>query len=90
VRDKASKEPLAPFNGTSPEMALLTGHLKSKHIYAFARFNMLWICPPLIITTEELKHGLDVIEEALANIDRALHPQPAREALLEEVSYVSH
>jgi taurine--2-oxoglutarate transaminase len=83
VRDKATKEPLAPFNGTSPEMRLLAGHLKSKHIYAFTRFNMLWICPPLIITTEELKHGLDAIEEGLALVDGALHP-------LEEVSYVSH
>ena len=82
VRDKASKEPLAPFNGTSPEIGLLAAHLKSKHIYAFARFNMLWICPPLIITTEELKHGLDAIEEALAIVDGALHP-------VEEVSYVS-
>jgi len=82
VRDKRTKEPLAPFNGTSPEMALLAGHLKSKHIYAFTRFNMLWICPPLIITTEELKHGLDAIEEALGLVDGALHP-------LEEVSYVS-
>lgn len=82
VRDKATKEPLAPFNGTSPEMGLLAAHLKSKHIYAFTRFNMLWICPPLIITTEELKHGLDVIEEALASVDGTLRP-------LEEVSYVS-
>ena len=82
VRDKATKEPLAPFNGTSPEMGLLAGHLKSKHIYAFTRFNMLWICPPLIITKEELKQGLDAIEKALAVVDGALHP-------VEEVSYVS-
>ncbi|MCV5246086.1 aspartate aminotransferase family protein, partial [Escherichia coli] len=38
VRDKATKEPLAPFNGTSPEMAKLAAHLKSKHVYAFLRF----------------------------------------------------
>ena len=82
VRDKATKEPLAPFNGTSSEMGLLAGHLKSKRVYAFTRFNMLWICPPLIITTEELKHGLDAVEESLAIVNGALHP-------LEEVSYVS-
>ncbi|MCX7601360.1 MAG: aminotransferase class III-fold pyridoxal phosphate-dependent enzyme [Meiothermus sp.] len=72
VRDKATKEPLAPFNGTSPEMQKLAGYLKSRHIYAFSRFNMLWVCPPLVINREELKYGLDVIEEGLALVDEAL------------------
>ncbi|GIW32752.1 aminotransferase class III-fold pyridoxal phosphate-dependent enzyme [Meiothermus sp.] len=72
VKDKATKEPLAPFNGTSPEMQKLAGYLKSKHIYAFSRFNMLWVCPPLVINREELKYGLDVIEEGLALVDEAL------------------
>ncbi len=72
VKDKTTKEPLAPFNGTSPEMQKLAGYLKSKHIYAFSRFNMLWVCPPLVINREELKYGLDVIEEGLALVDQAL------------------
>ena len=79
VRDKASREPLAPFNGTSPEMAKLAAHLKSKHLYAFSRFNMLWVCPPLIINERELAHGLDIIEEALALVDQAIGKgSPAR------------
>jgi len=72
VKDKATKEPLAPFNGTSPEMAKLAGYLKSQHLYAFSRFNMLWICPPLVITEEQLAEGLDIIEGGLALVDRAL------------------
>lgn len=72
VKDKATKEPLAPFNGTSPEMQKLTDYLKSKHIYAFSRFNMLWVCPPLVINREELKYGLDVIEEGLTLVDETL------------------
>lgn len=72
VKDKATKEPLAPFNGTSPEMQKLAGYLKSKHIYAFSRFNMLWVCPPLVINREELKYGLDVIEEGLTLVDETL------------------
>uniref|UniRef100_A0A7C3I1X0 Aminotransferase class III-fold pyridoxal phosphate-dependent enzyme n=2 Tax=Meiothermus TaxID=65551 RepID=A0A7C3I1X0_MEIRU len=72
VRDKTTKEPLAPFNGISPEMQKLAGYLKSRHIYAFSRFNMLWVCPPLVINREELKYGLDVIEEGLALVDEAL------------------
>jgi taurine--2-oxoglutarate transaminase len=77
VKDKTTREPLAPFNGTSPEMAKLAAHLKSKHLYAFSRFNMLWVCPPLIITEDELRQGLDIIKEALALIDAALVPANA-------------
>ncbi|GEM87345.1 aminotransferase class III-fold pyridoxal phosphate-dependent enzyme [Meiothermus granaticius] len=72
VRDKATKEPLAPFNGTSPEMAKLAAHLKSKHIYAFLRFNWAFVCPPLVINQEELKYGLDAYEEGLALVDEML------------------
>jgi len=79
VKDKASREPLAPFNGSSPEMAKLAAHLKSKHLYAFSRFNMLWVCPPLIISENELSQGLDIIEEALLLTDQALgKASPAR------------
>jgi taurine--2-oxoglutarate transaminase len=62
-------------------MTKLAAHLKSKHLYAFSRFNMLWVCPPLIINEEELCHGLDIIEEGLTLVDAALFPtsstQPA-------------
>jgi taurine---2-oxoglutarate transaminase len=74
VRDKSTREPLAPFNGTSPEMAKLATHLKSRGLYAFSRFNMLWICPPLIITEKELGEGLDIIEEGLRLVDAELAP----------------
>jgi taurine---2-oxoglutarate transaminase len=82
VKDKASREPLAPFNGSSPEMAKLAAHLKTKHLYAFSRFNMLWVCPPLIIKESELGQGLDIIEEALLLVDQAVakaSPAPALE-----------
>ncbi|HXP22966.1 MAG TPA: aminotransferase class III-fold pyridoxal phosphate-dependent enzyme [Candidatus Sulfotelmatobacter sp.] len=82
VKDKASREPLAPFNGSSPEMAKLAEHLKAKRLYAFSRFNMLWVCPPLIIKENELGQGLDIIEEALLLVDQAVakaSPAPALE-----------
>jgi taurine--2-oxoglutarate transaminase len=82
VKDKASREPLAPFNGSSPEMATLAEHLKAKRLYAFSRFNMLWVCPPLIIKESELGQGLDIIEEALLLVDQAVakaSPAPALE-----------
>jgi taurine---2-oxoglutarate transaminase len=74
VKNKATREPLAPFNGTSPEMVSLAAHLRRNYVYAFTRFNMLWVCPPLIINQQELGSGLDIIEQGLAIVDAALRP----------------
>jgi taurine--2-oxoglutarate transaminase len=72
VRDKQSKEPLAPYAGTSPEMSLFAAHLRSRHVYAYSRFNLCFVAPPLIVNQQELDHGLDIIEEGLALVDQAL------------------
>jgi taurine---2-oxoglutarate transaminase len=72
VKDKATREPMAPFNGTSPEMVSLAACLKRNRLYAFSRFNMLWVCPPLVINQRELGEGLDIIEQGLAIVDSAL------------------
>jgi taurine--2-oxoglutarate transaminase len=55
-------------------MSKLAGHLKSKRLYAFSRFNMLWVCPPLIINEAELAQGLDIIEQGLALVEASLFP----------------
>ncbi|MFL6465610.1 MAG: hypothetical protein ACJ73N_14525, partial [Bryobacteraceae bacterium] len=61
-------------------------YLKSKHLYAFTRFNMLWVCPPLIISREELREGLDIIEQGLRLVDAEL---PVRAERLQELNYAS-
>jgi taurine--2-oxoglutarate transaminase len=86
VKDKTTNEPLAAFNGTSPEMGKLATHLKSKHLYAFSRFNMLWVCPPLIINEEELRQGLDIVEEALQIVDASLTPANTAAQAVESVA----
>ena len=39
VRDKAKKTPLAPFNGTSEEMAALGKFFRQEGLYTFVRWN---------------------------------------------------
>jgi taurine--2-oxoglutarate transaminase len=68
VKDKATKEPLAPYAGTSREMAEFDAHLRGRHLYTFSRFNLFFIAPPLVITREELQYGLDIVDEALGDI----------------------
>ena len=50
VKDKATKEPLAPYGGTSPEMGRFAAYLRSRHLYTYSRFNVFFIAPPLVIT----------------------------------------
>jgi taurine--2-oxoglutarate transaminase len=68
VKDRASMEPLAPFNGTSPQMNALRKIFRDEGLYTFVRFNYFFTNPPLIITEEELRHGFDIIDRALSQL----------------------
>jgi taurine--2-oxoglutarate transaminase len=72
VRDRASKEPLAPFVGPSPEMARLGAFLKEKGVYAFIWRNLLHTNPPLCVTEAELREVFAIINEGLALTDEAV------------------
>jgi len=68
VKDRASMEPLAPFNGSSEPMNRLRAIFREEGLYTFVRFNTFFTNPPLVITEEELRHGFDVIDRALGQI----------------------
>ena len=68
VKDRASMEPMAPFNGTSEPMKKLGKLFREEGLYTFVRYNTFFTNPPLIITEEELRHGFDIIDRALAQI----------------------
>ncbi|MBM3807101.1 MAG: aminotransferase class III-fold pyridoxal phosphate-dependent enzyme [Acidimicrobiia bacterium] len=72
IRNRATREPLAPFNATSPEMAALQAFFRREGLYVFQRWNMLFTSPPLSITEAQLHDGFDVIDRALALADRAV------------------
>jgi len=72
VRNRATKEPMAPFNGSSPEMQKLVGFLREQGMYAFAHWNMLHTNPPLCITEEQLRESFAIIDRALEITDAAV------------------
>jgi len=72
VRDKRSKEPLAPFNGTSVEMQKLGAFLKDEGMYAFVNWNNLFTNPPLVITEAQLRDAFEVIDRGLTLVDGML------------------
>ena len=75
VRDKAKKTPLAPFNGTSDEMAALGKFFRQEGLYTFVRWNTFFTNPPLCITEAELREAFAIIDRGLEITDRAVKKQ---------------
>jgi taurine--2-oxoglutarate transaminase len=66
VRDRETREPLAPYGGSSPELAAIIAGCTRRGLIPFANFNRIHVVPPLTITAEEAKEGLAILDQALA------------------------
>jgi taurine--2-oxoglutarate transaminase len=72
VRDRQTKEPMAPWNGSSPEMAGLKKYCLDHGLFLYTHWHTVLIIPPLIITEEQLKEGFEVLDRALEITDQAV------------------
>jgi taurine--2-oxoglutarate transaminase len=73
VRDRATREPLVPFNASGPAaapMAEFAAACKAGGVWPFTHFNRTHVVPPCTIGEDELREGLAVIDEALEVTDR--------------------
>jgi taurine--2-oxoglutarate transaminase len=65
VKNRETKEELAPYGGTSEAMGALVSALKAEGVLPFTNYHRLHVVPPCTISDAEA-------HEALARIDRAL------------------
>src|SRR5947207_6125165 len=72
VRNRETLEPMAPFNGTSPEMQALGKYFRQEGLYTFVRWNTFFTNPPLCITEAELREAFAIIDKGLEITDRAV------------------
>jgi taurine---2-oxoglutarate transaminase len=72
VRHRQTREPMAPFNGTSPEMTALGKFFRQEGLYTIVRWNYFFTNPPLSITEDELREGFAIIDRGLAITDQAV------------------
>jgi taurine---2-oxoglutarate transaminase len=72
VKNRATREPLAPFNGNSPVMSTLGAFFKEQGLAAFIHWNNVFANPPLIITEEQLREAFDIIDRGLDITDQAV------------------
>ena len=70
VKDKTTKEPMVAY-GKDPDgiMGKIIGLLKERKFMTYSHENMIFVCPPLIITEEQLKEELAKLDEVLAIVD---------------------
>jgi taurine---2-oxoglutarate transaminase len=69
VTDRSTREPLAPYGGSSPAMAELLGACKSRGLLPFANFHRLHVVPPCTISADEAAEGLAILDQTLAVAD---------------------
>ncbi len=72
VKDRITKEPMAPYNAKPDEMAVMNkvaANLKEMGMHTFVRWNYIFIAPPLCITREQVDEGLAIIDKALRIAD---------------------
>jgi len=72
VRSRRTLEPMAPFNGTSPEMAALGELFRREGLFTFVRWNYFFTNPPLCVTEAELDEAFGIIDRGLAIADQAV------------------
>lgn len=75
VKNRQTKEPMAPFNAGLQDMKVMNevaAKIKELGMYTFVRWNYVFIAPPLCINEGQIEEGLAIISEALKIADAAV------------------
>jgi len=72
VRSRKTKQPMAPFNGTSEEMGALGKFFREQGLYTIVRWNTFYTNPPLCINEQQLREAFVIIDKGLEITDRAV------------------
>lgn len=74
VKNRQTKEPMAPFNAKPEAMAVMNNvaaRIKDLGMYTFVRWGYIFVAPPLCVTASEIDEGLGIIDEAIRIADEA-------------------
>jgi len=72
VKNRTTKEPMAPFNAKPEEMLVMNkvaARIKELGMYTFVRWSYIFIAPPLCVTKAQIDEGLAIISEAISIAD---------------------
>ncbi len=72
VKNRTTKEPMAPFNAKPEEMTVMNkvaAKIRELGMYTFVRWSYIFVAPPLCVTKAEIDEGLAIISEAIKIAD---------------------
>ncbi len=72
VKDRATREPLAAYGGSSPAMNAVVAACKAGGLLPFANFNRIHVVPPCNVSADEVREGLAILDAALDVADATL------------------
>ena len=73
VKNRETKEPLAPFNAKPSEMGVMSevaAKIRELGMFTFVRWNTIYIVPPLISERVHIDEGMKIISKALEIADK--------------------
>ncbi|CAB4903501.1 unannotated protein [freshwater metagenome] len=76
VKNRETKEMFVPFNASGADAAPMVEVVtacKAAGLSPFAHFNRLHVTPPLVISDEDARLGLEIIDQALLLADKHVH-----------------
>ena len=68
VKDRVTREPLAPYGASSPAMNELVATCKKLGMAPFNNYNRIHICPPCNVSEAEVREGFAILDQALTSI----------------------
>jgi taurine--2-oxoglutarate transaminase len=69
VKNRATREPIAPYGGSSPAMDDLVRACKERGLLPFTNYNRLHVVPPCTVSADEAREGLAILDDALDAAD---------------------
>ncbi|OAN41723.1 aspartate aminotransferase family protein [Mycolicibacterium iranicum] len=72
VSDQTTREPLAPYGSSSAAMNSVIAECKKLGLLPFANYNRIHVVPPCIITADQAREGLAILDRALDVADAAI------------------
>jgi taurine---2-oxoglutarate transaminase len=66
VADRATREPLAPYGGSSRAVNAVVAECKRRGLLPFVNFNRIHLVPPLTTSALEVTEAIEILDDALA------------------------
>ncbi len=76
VKNRKTKEPMAPWNASASEMVVMkkvAAKIRELGMFTFVKWNFIFVAPPLDITHDQIDEGLEIISQAISIADQHVH-----------------